>query len=180
MNLWLLSGVPPDDFKKGSTSLIPKVQVVESPGENRPITLAGMICRIYHWLLAARLEKATRLRSQQRPFTTGDGITENVAIIRGVAHYCREKLEPLHVAFIDVAKAFDSVSHQSLHAATHRLGLPSRLTVHPKALYRYHHDAEVWWGAKRASLECESRHTPRRSSKPYPLQCLYRLVPRGH
>ena len=135
MNLWLLSGVPPYNFKKGATSLIPKVPVVESPCENRPITLAGMICRIYHRLLAARLEKATRLRSRQRAFTTGDGIAENVAIIRGVAQYCKDKLKPLHVAFIDVAKAFDSVSHQSLLAAAHRLGLPSRLTEYIRRLY---------------------------------------------
>ena len=52
-----------------------------------------------------------------------------------MAKYCSEKLKPLHLAFIDVAKAFDSVSHHSLLAAAHRLGLPSRLNSYTQRLY---------------------------------------------
>ena len=135
MNLWLWSGVPPEDFKKGATSLIPKVVTVTKPGENRPITLAGMICRVYHRLLAARLEKATNLKSRQRAFTSGDGIAENVALIRGITKYCKDECVPLHVAFIDVAKAFDSVSHRSLLASAYRLGLPKQVTKYVERLY---------------------------------------------
>jgi len=39
----------------------------------------------------------------------------------------KENYKNLEVAFIDVAKAFDSVSHQTLWVACRKLGVPSIL-----------------------------------------------------
>ena len=56
-NLWLLTSTPPSDFKSGVTTLIPKSADSKTPGEYRPITICAMVARVYHRMLASRLER---------------------------------------------------------------------------------------------------------------------------
>ena len=44
-------------------------------------------------------------------------------------------LKPLNIAFLDVKKAFDLVSHKSLILATKRMGVPSPMLVYLRELY---------------------------------------------
>lgn len=62
--------------------------------------------------------------SRQKAFRKGDGIADSVWFIQGIIHHHQDALRPLNIAFVDVKKAFDSVSHQSILVAAARLGVP--------------------------------------------------------
>ena len=63
-------------------------------------------------------------QSRQRAFVRGDGIADNVFLLRCLLRDTCEDLKPMCLAFLDVSKAFDSVSHATLLLAAERMGAP--------------------------------------------------------
>ena len=51
-------------------------------------------------------------------------MAQNVWLLGSIVSQCKEQLKPVSLCFIDVKKAFDSVSHQTLLIAARRLGIP--------------------------------------------------------
>ena len=133
--LWLATRTPPLAFKAGITSLIPKSADSNSPGQFRPITVSAIISRLFHRILASRLESLVPLSPRQKAFRRGDGLQDNVMILRSLIKDRCNKNRPVSLAFIDVAKAFDSVSHESLILAAERVGVPSILLDYCRNLY---------------------------------------------
>ena len=122
INLWLLTSTPPSDFKSGVTTLIPKSAHSKTPGEYRPITICTMVARVYHRMLASRLERELPLSPRQKAFRRGDGLADNVWLLRSIYRNRLKRTKPLCLSFIDVAKMFDSVSQYSIMIAARRLG----------------------------------------------------------
>ena len=60
----------------------------------------------------------------------GDGVAQNLLLLRTLISAHKEELKPLNPVFIDVKKAFDSVSHDSVLKATYRLGVPDPLLTY--------------------------------------------------
>ena len=134
-NLCMLAGTSPMAFRQGYTTL------VEKPGEripanHRPITVSSMVSRLYHKMLAGRLINYLPLSCTQKAFVKGDGLADNVWLLRSVGRHCQRNLRPLYVCFIDVAKAFDSVSRQSILRAAARLGVPDLMLSYIGLLYK--------------------------------------------
>ena len=126
-NLWVYIGLPPSAFKIGKTILIPKARIPNGPGEYRPITMGSMISRILHRIIAKRLELMWPLSERQKAFRKGDGLFDNSWLLESIVRDRRSRFKPTHLAFLDVSKAFDSVSHESIVQAARRLGTPDRL-----------------------------------------------------
>jgi hypothetical protein len=135
MNLWLAPRRPPRAFKEGITSLIPKNADSSQPAEFRPITMSVMVARQFHRLLAARLERLVPLSPRQKAFRRGDGLADNAVILRSLIKDRCDQSKGLSVAFIDVAKAIDTVSQESILAAARRLGVPEALVNYLRNLY---------------------------------------------
>ena len=108
----------------GCTSFIPKSPGTNNPAEHRPITVPPVIVRLFHSILAKRLEALCPPSERQKAFRKGDGIAENIEVFKETLKYAQDPKKPkdLYVAFLDVRKAFDSVSHQSLALASKRAG----------------------------------------------------------
>lgn len=134
-NLWLATGVQPTRLLKGYTTLIPKVLSTEDPAKFRPITVTSVIIRLLHKIMARRLGEALQLDEDQRGFRQGDGISINVRLLEGALSTSISKRLDLAVCFIDVAKAFDSVSHPSLMLSCERMGIPDQLISYLKYMY---------------------------------------------
>lgn len=64
------------------------------------------------------------LSSRQKAFRPGDGIAQNLFLIKSIIRKKREQLQKLNLTFVDVTKAFDSVSHNTVLRAAARLGTP--------------------------------------------------------
>ena len=127
MNLWLLACRPPEAFKVGVTVPLPKSADAADPSEYRPITMATMICRLFHRLLAHTAGRHLPLGARQKAFRQGDGLADNVWILRSLIEDCKARHRPLCVTFVDVRKAFDTVSHESVVKAADRIGFPPGL-----------------------------------------------------
>ena len=134
-NLWLYVGYQPADFRRSRTVLIPKSANPEGPGQYRPISISSFICRAFHRLLADRLSNLLNFTSRQRAFVKGDGIADNVFLLRCLLRDRCEAVKPLSLAFLDVSKAFDSVSHKSLLLAVKRMGVPGPFVEYLRRLY---------------------------------------------
>lgn len=134
-NLWLYAGYPPSEFRKGETVLIPKVPGADRPEDHRPITLGSAVGRVYHRLLAARMEPLVPLSFRQKAFRHGDGLAENAFLLQSIVKDHTRSLKRLNLTFIDVRKAFDSVSQDSILLAAKRLGIPDRLLLYLRELY---------------------------------------------
>ena len=64
-----------------------------------------------------------------------DGCAENIYLLRGIIARATDSKSPssLYLAFIDVKKAYDSVSHDSLLLACKRMGMPEPLVEYVRA-----------------------------------------------
>ena len=134
-NIWLLLGVAPDSFRNGVTVLIPKSGDAVEPAQFRPITIGPILCRLFHRILAQRIEASYSISERQKAFRKGDGIADNTYILRCVLADRKARCQPISVAFLDIAKAFDSVSHESLFLASSNAGIPEPLVVYIRSLY---------------------------------------------
>ena len=65
----------------------------------------------------------------------GNGIAGNVFLLRCLLRDSCDALEPLSVAFLDVSKGFDSVSHATLLLAAERMGMPGPFPSYLRSLY---------------------------------------------
>jgi len=81
MCLWLGCNCPPSVFREGVTTLIPKSAEAKLPGEYRPITVSTIIARLFHRILASRLEEHVPLSPRQKAFPRGDSLADNVWLL---------------------------------------------------------------------------------------------------
>ncbi|KAK2575344.1 hypothetical protein KPH14_012788, partial [Odynerus spinipes] len=115
------------------TIFIPKKEKPTSPGDFRPISIASVVVRHLHKILAERIREAGCVDLRQRCFD--DGCAENVAVLASALHDARSRRRELHVAALDFAKAFDSVSHRALVTVLARVGMPRGFTDYVGRLY---------------------------------------------
>ena len=134
-NLWLLSGYLPSTLRGGETVLLPKVSGAGAPNEFRPITISNIVVRCFHSIMAQRMEMHLPLSLRQKAFRRGDRIADSVWFMQTVIKHHQDTLCPLNIAFMDVKKAFDSVSHQSILVAAARLGVPPPFLTYLRKLY---------------------------------------------
>ena len=134
-NVFLITGYVPTQLRDSKVTLIPKKPEPVLPAEYRPISVFSTFLRMFHSILDARLSKVP-LKSSQKGFQRRDGIAENTFILRSFMKYARKQKKDCYMAFIDLSKAFDSVSSQAIVAALKRLGVPQLLVAYVENLYR--------------------------------------------
>lgn len=124
-NIVLHCGGFPEDLLVSRTVFIPKKGDCSQPGDFRPISITSVVVRHLHKILAQRLRESRIVDIRQRCFD--DGCGENVAVLASLLMDARSCRRELHVASLDFAKAFDSVSHNAITNALAGLGLPHGL-----------------------------------------------------
>jgi hypothetical protein len=109
-NLVMFTERIPDFLNLGRTIFIPKTgEGSEDPKDFRPITMSSVITRHFHKILASRLSKMHSWDQRQRAFLPYDGCAENLTVLNTFIHTARSKRRELHMASVDISKAFDSV-----------------------------------------------------------------------
>lgn len=117
----------PDSWRKARTVLIPKVDEPTSPAQYRPITIGSYFYRAYTSILGGRISDSIVPSIRQKGFIKADGIRDNLCLLDGLIYQSKNHIKPLHLAFMDVRKAFDSVSHHSLQRMLAWSGVPPLL-----------------------------------------------------
>nr|pir reverse transcriptase-like protein - silkworm [Bombyx mori]AAB59214.1 reverse transcriptase-like protein [Bombyx mori]8GH6_A Chain A, Reverse transcriptase-like protein [Bombyx mori] len=134
-NAWMARGEIPEILRQCRTVFVPKVERPGGPGEYRPISIASIPLRHFHSILARRLLACCPPDARQRGFICADGTLENSAVLDAVLGDSRKKLRECHVAVLDFAKAFDTVSHEALVELLRLRGMPEQFCGYIAHLY---------------------------------------------
>lgn len=136
-NVMLLFGITPSPLKRHRTTLIPKGNVEDSSLNNyRPITVASLLIRLFHKILASRLLQVP-ISAKQRGFMRVDGTANNIITLESVIKTRRKMIKPYHLVFLDIRKAFDCVSHFSIIRALKRLNVDNRIIAYVTDNYQH-------------------------------------------
>lgn len=134
-NILLLNGKPPRSLLNSRTVFIPKKAGAINPTDFRPISIGSVVIRHYHKILASRISKLPIHDVRQTAFLPGDGIAENLYLLQTLVSESRSKLKTLHMASVDVSKAFDTVSHFALTETLSGLGFPAAFVEYVQTIY---------------------------------------------
>ena len=136
-NLWLWVERCPLRLCKGITTLIPKEAGTQDASKYRPITVTSVLGRLFHKILAKRMDTHLPLGERQKGFRPGDGLGFNVTLLREMLRKSTDPEKPTELAlvFLDVRKAFDSVNHSALFDVCEEYGVPSKLLNYLKRVY---------------------------------------------
>ena len=122
-------------LRDGVVTLVPKTVKPASAAEYRPITVTSTVLRMYHGIMAQRMQRLP-ITDRQKAYLPRDGLAENLWIIRNLIDNAKKNYKPLYMVFVDVAKAFDSVNHEALFACCRRAGMPEELLTYLQECYK--------------------------------------------
>lgn len=135
-NTILYHGVVLSSLTKARTVFIPKVRHPSKPEEYRPITIASVILRQLHRILAKRLTAVMPFEHQQVAFRRGiDGVSANLSTLRTIIEHSKKNGKDLHIVSLDLIKAFDSVDHQAVMQTMSDISCPTVFVDYLKLLY---------------------------------------------
>jgi len=118
-NLVLTSGVYPDSWAKGFITPIHKKEDPLLPDNYRGITITSCIGKLFNSILNCRLidflNKRNILRPEQIGFRAKCRTSDHIFVIKALCDkYKKRDKKEVYMCFIDLQKAFDSISHPCL------------------------------------------------------------------
>ena len=127
-------GTIPEDFRDALIVSLYKNKGEKSDCSNyRGISLLSTAGKILARVLLDRITSTVAeevLPESQCGFRSGRGTTDMVFVLRQIQEKCREQNMGLYAAFIDLTKAFDTVSREGLWKIMFKLGCPPKfLTI---------------------------------------------------
>ena len=137
----LLSHQPPPNWCMAKTILIHKKGDPSQPSNFRPITLSSCISKLFHKIIARRLEAYLVNNdiidtSVQKGFLTGiNGILEHILSINAMIQSAKERLQSLMISFLDLCNAFAVISHKLLMDMLILVQVPIEVRSYIRNLY---------------------------------------------
>lgn len=138
-NLLLLAREVPESISLSKTVFLEKGGMPESPSpaDYRPLSIGSVVLRQFHKILGQRLAALDVVDQRQRGFRKADGVAENTTILSAVLDDSRRRCRSLHMACVDMSKAFDTVSHDAIHVALEEAALPNPFREYVKTTYSH-------------------------------------------
>lgn len=128
-NIFVLIRKLPEHLVISKTTLIPKKENARNPGEFRPLTVSSVIPRAFHKILASRVLSNVHIDKRQKAFQQIDRCAKNVFIMDLVLRRHRQQFKSVYTASLDMAKAFDSVSHDTIRDTMTSVGFPDSIYI---------------------------------------------------
>uniref|UniRef100_A0A8C9WDN1 Reverse transcriptase domain-containing protein n=1 Tax=Scleropages formosus TaxID=113540 RepID=A0A8C9WDN1_SCLFO len=135
-------GVVPQDMRDATIVTLYKNKGERSDCNNyRGISLLSVTGKLFAEVVLRRLQKIAQqiYPESQCGFRAGRSTVDMIFSLRQLQKKCREQRKPLYVAFIDLTKAFDTVSRSGLFRVLGKIGYPPKLL---KLIQSFHADMQ--------------------------------------
>ncbi|MGL5761962.1 MAG: RNA-directed DNA polymerase, partial [Plesiomonas shigelloides] len=136
INLLLACAYIPPHLNVARVTFVPKTDKPESPSDYRPISVTSVIVRCLNKILAKRWCQCFDRLGRQYAFLQRDGCFEATAVLHAILRHSHLYCQPLSMASIDLSKAFDSVSHDTILRSATTFGAPELLKTYILNFYR--------------------------------------------
>lgn len=135
-NLFVFYEGVPNALQSSRTVFIPKEEGGSTdPGDFRPLTICSVVLREFNKILARRLVKVHEHDPRQTAYQPMDGVGMNVIVTTAIIAEAKRKLKELHIAILDLVKAFNSIYHEAIKAGVEELGYPKGFVKYITRLY---------------------------------------------
>lgn len=135
-NLFLFYEKVPNPIKGSRTVFIPKVDGGSTdPGDFRPLTICSVILREFNKILARRIVSCYAYDERQTAYLPIDGVCINTSLLTAIIAEAKRSKKELHIAILDLIKAFNSVYHSALTEAITEIGCPPGFIAYIKDMY---------------------------------------------
>lgn len=130
-NVVLSNGIYPKTWSQGYISPIHKSGSKYDPANYRGITITDNIGKLFNQILNTRLtaflEKRNLINKEQIGFTKGCRTTDHMFVLNTIIQkYVKNDSKPLYACFVDLKRAFDSVSHLHLFYKLKSIGVGTK------------------------------------------------------
>ena len=136
------SGEVPEDWRTQITIPLHKKGAYNSCDNFRGIALLSVPGKVLSRIILKRLGGAvdSMVRENQCGFRRGRGCADHLFSLRTIMEKAREFRRPLHLCFVDLSKAYDSVNREALwQVLERRYHIPQAILRLLKALHRGNH-----------------------------------------
>lgn len=134
-NCMLLLGHIPKVLRRNRTVLIPKgVNNLTDPDNWRPITISSILLRLMNKVMGERLNTIT-INATQMGFQKLDGCLSNNLTLDASIKHLRKNIKPYNLVALDLRKAFDTISHNSIKRALSLKGVDNTTITYVMANY---------------------------------------------
>ena len=133
------SGSLPQGWNRGRITLVHKYGLRELLGNYRPITVIISLSGLYSKVLNERLTKVVEehnlLGEVQNGFRKERAGADNSFILDSILWKAKAQRSKVHLAFLDISKAYDSVNREVLWKKLSSMGFGGRFLASLKSLY---------------------------------------------
>ena len=140
INTAIHSGKLPEQWAIGRVVLLYKKGGAENPLNYRPIALLQLVSKLYTGVLNTRLvdslEASKSINPIQAGFLRGRGTQEQVAHHISILDFAKRMKKELHMAYIDLKKAFDTVPHEGIRHGLERYNVEPDLIEQIMGCYK--------------------------------------------
>nr|CAJ00246.1 TPA: polyprotein [Schistosoma mansoni] len=136
LNMLLALAYLPTNLSTARVTFVPKSSSPVSPEDFRPISVAPVATRCLHKILAKRWMPLFPQERLQFAFLNRDGCFEAVNLLHSVIRHVHTRHTGASFALLDISRAFDTVSHDSIIRAAKRYGAPELLCRYLNNYYR--------------------------------------------
>jgi hypothetical protein len=138
-NLVLSSGVYPDSWARGFITPLHKKEDPLLPNNYRGITITSVVGKLFNSILNTRiidyLTKHKVLCDEQIGFRAKCRTSDHIFVLKALMDSFKSQKKPLYMCFIDLKKAFDSISHPCLLYKLLKMNMNGRLYTIIKNMY---------------------------------------------
>lgn len=124
-NIFIYYERVPLPIKGSRTVFTPKIEGGSlDPGDFRPLSICSVILREFNKILARRFISCYTYDERQTAYLPVDGVCINVSLLSAIIAEAKRLGKELHIAILDLVKAFNSMYHSALIEAITEAGCP--------------------------------------------------------